>query len=93
MCCIFDKQDKAKVRFQARQWIKIHFVSLDPTPRFFCSVWRQPDLFKDGGDGDGSRFESRNVTKLIIHGVETLRVPPGKLQFTVHAAGFTFKKN
>lgn len=53
-------------------------------------VWRS-DLFEDGADSDGRRFEGRNVTKLIINGIVTFRVPPGKLSPPVNAAGFTWK--
>lgn len=49
------------------------------------------NLFEDGVDSDVSRFEGRDVTKLIIKGIVTLRIPPGKLCSPVNAAGFTWK--
>lgn len=51
----------------------------------------QSDLFEDGADSDGSRFEGRNVTKLFINGIVAFRIPPGKLCSPVNAAGFTWK--
>lgn len=50
---------------------------------------RESDLFEDGGDSDGSRFEGGDVAKPIVHGVVALGVPPGSLRSSVHAAGFT----
>lgn len=49
------------------------------------------NLFEDRSDGDSSRFECRNVTKLIINGVVTFRIPPRKLYSPVDAARFTWK--
>lgn len=47
-------------------------------------------LFEDSADGDGSRFEGRNVIGLIIKGAVTFGVPPGKLCLPVNTAGFTW---
>lgn len=47
------------------------------------------DLFEDGAESDGGRFERRNGTKLIINGIVTFRIPPGKLCSPVNAARFT----
>lgn len=50
------------------------------------------NLFEDCVDGNDSRFECRNVAKLIINGVVALRIPPGKLCSPVDAAGFTWRR-
>lgn len=50
------------------------------------------NLFEDGADCDGSRFEARNVAKLVIQGIVTFGVSPGKLCSSVNAAGFTWRR-
>lgn len=52
--------------------------------------WRQSNLFEERADCDHGRFEGWKVARLIVHGAETFRVPPGDLCPSVNAAGFAW---